>query len=277
MITTIIVNGKRFLVLLPGIGAAYLAAKDVYPLLDKRLPIAPAILITYLVTAYVIIPTALRFIRLVARPRHIPVYSTTPDGFASDPVNIGIIGTRTELIDAMKAAGWHVADQRNIKSVLKMIVHIVLKQPYPTAPFSKLYLFGRSQDLGFQIPVDDNPAHRHHVRFWGVVDVDDPRYREHTIYWKRHHKSPVSGKVLWLGAASKDAGIGIIRHNAQFTHMIHPDTDAERELIVHQLKKAGKIAKTRTVTLVNPYRLENRVFTGYLLTDGKMKILTLNN
>lgn len=275
MITSVIVFGKRLLVLLPGIGATYLAARDVYPLLDRRLPAAPAILFTYLATAYVIIPTALRFIRLAVKPRHIPVYSTTPDGFASDPINIGIIGTRTELVAAMKAAGWHLADKRTLQSLMRMIVNIVLKQPYPTAPFSKLYLFGRSQDLGFQIPVDDNPAHRHHVRFWGVVDVDDPQYREHTLFWKRHHRSPVSGKVLWLGAASKDQGIGIIRHNAQFTHMIHPDTNAERELIVRQLKKSGKAAKVRTVTLVKPYRLENRVFTGYLLTDGKMRIITL--
>lgn len=275
MITSVIVNGKRLLVLLPGIGAAYLAAMDVYPLFNRGLPAAPAIFFTYLVTAYIIIPAALRFIRLVVRPKHIPVYSTTPDGFASDPVNIGVIGTRAELIDAMKSAGWHLADKRTVKNLFRMLLSVVVKRPYPTAPFSKLYLFGRSQDLGFQIPVDNNPTHRHHVRFWGVVDVADPHYRGHTLFWKRHHRSPVPGKVLWLGAALKDQGVGIIRHNAQFTHMIHPDTDAERELITRQLKKTGKVAKTRTVTLVKPYRLENRVFTGYLLTDGKMKIITL--
>jgi hypothetical protein len=277
MITILFVNLKRLLVLLPGLGAAYLAAKDVYPIFDRRLPAAPAVLITYLFTAYVIIPGMLRLIRLIVRPTHIPVYCTTPDGFACDPINIGIVGTRMELIRAMRLAGWYQADRRIIKSVFKMAANIVLKQPYPTAPFSNLYLFGRSQDLGFQIPVDDNPAHRHHVRFWGVVDVDDPQYREHTRFWKRHHRSPVSGKVLWLGAASKDTGIGIIRHNAQFTHMIHPDTNAERELIVRQLKGIGRIARTRTVTLVKPYRLENRVFTGYLQTDGKMKIVTLKS
>lgn len=277
MITVFIVNGKRFLVLLPGLGAAYLAAKDVYPLFDRRLPAGPAILFTYLLTAYVLLPGILRLIRLFVRPKHIPVYCTTPDGFACDPMNIGIVGTRTELIRAMGTAGWLLADKRTPKTILKMILNIVLKRPYPTAPFSNLYLFGRSQDLGFQIPVDDNPSHRHHVRFWGVVDVDDPQYREHTLFWKKHHRSPVSGKVLWLGAASKDAGVGIISHNAQFTHMIHPDTDAERELIVKQLKSIGRVARTRTVTLVKPYRLENRVFTGYLLTDGKMKIITLKS
>jgi hypothetical protein len=270
-----IVNLKRLLLLLPGIAIAYFVAVDLYPLFDERLPAGPAILGAYLLTAYIFIPAALRLIRLIARPKHIPLYCTTPDGFASDPINIGVIGTRQQLIDAMQAAGWHVADKRNLHTVFRMISSIVLKHPYPTAPFSNLFLFGRSQDIGFQIPVDDNPSHRHHVRFWGVVDVADPDYGEHTRFWKRHHHSPLPGKLLWLGAASKDVGLGVIRHNAQFTHMIHPDTDAERELIAIGLKNAKQVKRTRIVTLIAPYRLQNRVFTGFLQTDGKMKILTL--
>ncbi len=271
----IIVNSKRLLLLLPGIAVTYFVAMDFYPYIDRRLPAAPAILIAYLFTAYVAIPSILRVVRVVSKPKHIPLYCTTPDGFASDPINIGIIGTKQQVVDAMQAAGWYMADDRTPKTLIRMIVSIVFRHPYPHAPFSPLYLLGRAQDVGFQIPVDDNPVHRHHVRFWGVVDVADPDYLEHTIFWKRHHRSPTPGKILWLGAASKDVGLGIIRHNAQFTHMIHPDTDAERELIVQQLKKAKKIKRTRTVPLVAPYRLQNRVFNGFLQTDGKMKIITL--
>lgn len=275
MVQRLIIYLKRLTVLLPGIGALYLAGKDIFVVLDKRLPASVSILLTYLLSAYIIIPGALRVIRLYVRPKHVPYYSTTPDGFASDPVNIGIIGTRKQLTEAMKAAGWHMADGRTLHTIIRLVSSVLLSKPYPTAPFSNLFLFGRRQDIGFQIPVDNNPRHRHHVRFWGVVDVADPDYREHAFYWKRHHRSPLAGQVLWLGAASQDTGIGIIRHNAQLTHMIHSDTDAERELIVRGLKKAGKVLRTRTVTLVKPYRLENRVFTGSLHTDGKMKIVTL--
>ena len=56
----------------------------------------------------------------------------------------------------------------------------VLNAPYPTAPFSTLYLFGRPQDVGFQEPIDDSPRKRHHIRFWALGltrSEDDARRR----------------------------------------------------------------------------------------------------
>ena len=44
----------------------------------------------------------------------------------------------------------------------------MLNRPYPSAPFSTLYLFNRGQDVGFQRSIDDSPRKRHHVRFWGI-------------------------------------------------------------------------------------------------------------
>jgi hypothetical protein len=81
--------------------------------------------------------------------------------------------------------------------------------------------------------------------------------------------------VLWVGAASLDTGLGVIRHNAQLTHMIHYDTNAERELITKGLKKAGLVKKVRNVSIGKPYRLTNRVISGYMHADGKMKICEL--
>jgi hypothetical protein len=78
-----------------------------------------------------------------------------------------------------------------------------------------------------------------------------------------------------VGAASRDVGLGIIRHNAQITHMIHPDTNAERNLIVTNLKKTRLVKKVRTEKIGEPYRLTNRVLTGYLHADGKMTICEL--
>ncbi len=36
----------------------------------------------------------------------------------------------------------------------------VLNTPYPTAPFSTLYLFGRGQDIGFEKAIGDSPRRR---------------------------------------------------------------------------------------------------------------------
>jgi hypothetical protein len=55
-----------------------------------------------------------------------------------------------------------------VASSWRMIRAFVLNSPYPTAPFSTLYLFGRGQDIGFQKAIDNSPRNRHHVRFWAL-------------------------------------------------------------------------------------------------------------
>lgn len=251
--------------------------RDVYPVLDKQIPAAPAILLAYLLAAYVLIPGLIRLFRLAVPPRHVPLYSTTPDGFASDPIQIGLFGTREQVTSAMSKIGWHQADGRTPKTFLKLLVSLLLQRPYPKAPFSKLYLMGHSQDMGFQLPVDDNPRHRHHVRFWAVKPEVAEHFKEDVAFWEKHHpdKNKHDNKVLWLGAASLDIGLGLIRHNAQITHMIHPDTNAERELIVSSLKQAKLCKHIKRVTIATPYQLSNRVITGYLEADGLLAICKL--
>lgn len=267
---------KRFLILIPGLVIGFVAYSDLFPAFNRWLPGELALVATYLLAAYILIPICIRIFRLIMRPKHLPLYSTTPDGLASDPLNIGVVGTEKQLIQAMKKAGWYRADERTIKTIFRLIMSVVLRHPYHTAPFSNLYLFGRKQDIGFQLPVGDDPSNRHHVRFWAASHTSDPRHLDHLSFWKRFHK-PVSARehILWVGAASRDTGLSIIRHNAQFTHMIHPDTNAERELIVKHLEKTGLIKNKRTEKIGEPYRLTNRAITGYLHADGKMIICVL--
>lgn len=260
-----------------GVGVVYLAVWEIFPFFDKRIPIALALLATYIFTAYLFVPTLTRLYRLFYTPAHIPLYCVTPDGFASDPINIGVIGTQAEIIQAMKKAGWFVADKRSLKSMFRLATSILFRQPYPNAPFSTLYLLGRKQDLGFELPIDGSTSNRHHVRFW-ACDMSGPEaFDEHVRFWKRFHKPirPTDHRQFWIGAASKDTGIIPIRHNAQLTHMIHPDTNAERELIVKDLRSSGYLVHTQTVKVGAPYRLRNRTIGGFFHADGKMKICIL--
>lgn len=270
---------KRIAILIPGLAIATFAVKDIYPFIDRRIPDTLAVLVLYMLVAYVLIPAFFRLFRVLFKAKHVPLYSTTPDGLASDPVNIGIIGTRLELINAMSAAGWHTADRRSLKTVTKMGFSLLLNKHYHTAPFSSLYLFGRKQDIGFQKVIADNPRHRHHVRFWAS---DDPsakgHHKEHVSFWQPYHKSLSTDRKLWIGAASLDMGIGIVRHTGQFTHMVHHDTNKERDYIIDELQKSGLITHTKSVKVGEPYRLLNRARTlssGYFMADGKMTICEL--
>lgn len=271
---------KRFVVFVPVLGIAYVSVFNIFPWFDQQLPLAVAVIITYLLGAYVLVPALIRVVRIFfpAKHQHLPLYCVTPDGFASDPLNIGLIGTRDEVRQAMKASGWYEADPHTLKNVVRTALSTVYGWSYPNAPMSSLFLFGRKQDLGFEIPIKDADAgSRHHVRFWATTYDESSDLNIHTIDWRHREEHVRNDQLLWVGASSRDIGVGFIRHNAQITHMIDPNTDAERELIVDQIisNKLGTL--THTLKLGEPYKLTNRVWRGYLQTDGLLKILELTS
>lgn len=275
---------KRLGVLVVGLTAVYVAFWRVYPYIHHhridervRIPAAIALFATYIVMGYVLLPAFIRLVHLVHRPKHLPLYCVTPDGFASDPMNIGVVATREQFIRAMRAAGWDLADKKTLRALAKQIVTTLLRQPYPTAPFSTLYLFGRRQDIGFEQLIDGHNSYRHHVRFWACNLEVPERFQEDNDFWQQLHR-PTKGqpdRQLWVGAASKDIGLAPIRHNAQITHLVAPDTNAERELIVHDLRATGLVDSTRTVTVGRPYALRNRALRSFLKADGKLTICEL--
>lgn len=268
---------KRLAVLLVGAFFIYLAVWRVFPFFNNRTPVALALFITYVAMAYVIIPLLFRLYRLFYHPAHLPLYCTTPDGFASDPINIGLIGTREQLIESMRAAGWTQADEHAPLHTLRQIFATITGFKYPNAPMSRLYLFGRKQDLGFQVQIASSRAGRHHVRFWAADPKLARELQHHVRFWNRFYKPNKYKPAVqfWVGAASKDVGLAPIRHNAQVTHMIDPDTNRERRKIVHDLKRAGKLSGSRTMTVDRPFRLRNRAWRGYLQSDGRITICEL--
>ncbi len=279
MLIRLVRLAKRLFVFVLGVVIVYLAVWEFFPFFDRRIPLAFALFATYIFTAYVFIPLVIRAIRLFVQPAHIPLYCVTPDGFASDPINIGVIGTREQLETAMLKAGWHKADRRTPYTLFKLIRALVLRRPYVNAPFSSLYLFGRKQDIGFQKPSENSPSHRHHVRFW-ACHLDGPeQFHKDVHFWQRFHRPShdQESRQLWIGAASRDIGIKPIRHNAQLTHMIDPDTNAERDLIVHDLRQSHSVAKTITEKVHPGLSIRNRVLGGILHTDGKLRICILKN
>lgn len=275
MINLFIRGAKRFAVLLPGFVIAYFSVRNIFPYFDRRLPLGLAIIVTYILGAYILIPALTRVFRILFPAQHLPVYCVTPDGFASDPINIGIIASRQGLIQAMEAAGWYVADDYSPFNVLRALVSTVLLRKYPNAPMSRLYLFGRKQDLGFEIPIDGEIGHRHHVRFWATTYDPARPLSARTIHWHHHRADQQADNLLWLGAASRDIGFAFIRHNAQMTHMIHADTDAERQFIVDGIRRTGLIDNSKAIRVGKPYSLVNRAWRGQLNSDGILMVLKL--
>ena len=151
--------------------------------------------------------------------------TTTTDRIPGDPINVGFIGSKAELIHAFTVAGWHPADAITWRSSLEIGESVIFDRPYADAPVSTLLFDGRRQDLAFEKPVGRSADRRNHVRFWKTDELRE-------------------GRPLWLGSASFDRGVGVSHDTGQITHHIGPDVDAERDTVIADLKKAGVLASS---------------------------------
>jgi hypothetical protein len=261
-------------------GLAYETVFLFYPYLDNHLPLLINLVILYVFTAYFGIPILIRLWHLVLRPRHLPLYVTSADGWSSDPVNIAIVcKNQRQLERAMQKAGWQAADKATLKNTLRFAYAMVLKRPYPTAPFSKLYLFGRYQDLGFQIQTGTPPTpwHRHHIRFWQLLPDDPNKPHQHVAFWQNIFKLFTERKrQIWIGAATHDVGPFALRVNSlQVTHKIDQYTDGERDFVISTLENSKSIARCETIPAGEPVKFRGQTFGINIVTDGTLQVLEL--
>jgi len=176
---------------------------------------------SYATLAYVVLPAVWR--RHVPPPpqEEFPRLTYTAEGIPADPINVALVGSEGDLVSAMRAAGWTRADRISLRSGLRDVRSVLFDRPYSSAPMSTHFVGRRRpQDLAFERPVGRSPRCRHHVRFW---------------------RFDGSGGTLWLGAASFDRGMGISHFTGEVMHHIDPKIDAERDALVRDLARAGRI------------------------------------
>ena len=275
---------RRLGILVAVIALAYVTAFQLFPFFDRRFPTLWAALVTYSLMAYIGIPTTIRVLRFVYKPNHVPLYTTTGDGWASDPVNIAVLAhSEKDLVWAMQKAGWHRADKNSWKHSFREAYALLFDQPYPNAPFSRLYLFGRSQDLGFQIPVGNSPRHRHHVRFWRVDARNNPaetqKSNDHQGFWRALLRGFLRRKYsLWVGAAIYDSGPVAVRwRNGQITHKVHPDANFERDFIIESLERANVLRSVSDIKAGEPYRGRGQAIGVTVISDGFVKLCEIKH
>jgi hypothetical protein len=263
---------QRLLVAGLGVLAIWLIVFVVFKFADHRLPWVLALGVTYGVAAYVILPRAVRMGLKILQRKHVPRFTITGDGLPGDPVNLVLAGTLQQLRSAFAAAGWVEADRLGLASSWRMARAFVFNSPYPTAPFSTLYLFGRGQDIGFQKAIDNSPRKRHHVRFWAMSLA----YAEDTVgtaaFWLNADRPPDDTQVLWVGAGTRDTGFSLTRLTFQITHATDADTNAERDYIIDELRKSGAIGD------VTSYRSGEHLPVGrvnHYVTDGDVSVAHL--
>lgn len=242
----------------------------VWDFADQTMPMAIALGITYAMGAYVILPYAVRMGLKVLQRRRVPSFTVSADGLPADPVNLALFGTLDELRAAFAAIGWVEADKLSLSSSWRMVKAFVFNRPYPKAPFSTLYLFGRGQDIGFQKPIGDSPRKRHHVRFWGRL-LEDIQDIDTASFWLNTDVPAPGARVPWVGAGTRDTGFGLTKLTFQITHATDSDTNAERDFIIGQLQLANAIGPVMWEQSGEP--LGKRI--NHYITDGDVALAAL--
>ncbi|MFZ4534243.1 MAG: LssY C-terminal domain-containing protein, partial [Alsobacter sp.] len=124
--------GQRLLVFGLGVLTVWLIAFVFFDFADRRLPMVVALAVTYGLSAYVILPRAIRTGLRILHQGRVPSYTLTGDGLPGDPVNLVLIGSRQQLRAAFEAAGWSQADPLSFASDWRMATAFVLNRSYPT-------------------------------------------------------------------------------------------------------------------------------------------------
>jgi hypothetical protein len=244
----------------------------VFRFTDHKLPTVLALAVTYGLAAYIVLPRIVRMALKILLRKRVPRFTITGDGLPGDPVNLVLTGTLQQLHAAFRLAGWSETDRLGLASSWRMARAFVFNAPYPTAPFSTLYLFGRGQDVGFQKAIDNSPRKRHHIRFWALSLAHAEADLGKASFWLNTDRPSDAACVHWVGAGTKDTGFSLTRLTFQITHATDSDTNAERDYIIDELRNSGVIGQ------INSYQAGQSLAAGHVnhyVTDGQVTAASL--
>lgn len=277
MSSRILLLYKRLLIFALIFALSWFTAFKFFPYIDDRLHAGLAIVITYGFIAYIGLPALARFWHTLHKPTHVPTRTFASDGWAVDAINIIVLAkNEREFIYSMQQAGWSLAQDKTIKTALHLAYSIIFNKPYANAPFGNCYVFGRKQDLGFQIPIGNSPRHRHHVRFWRLTQTRLDNEEKQHGFWRKLLQNFLTGKKeVWVGAAISDKGLVIQWRSLQVSHGVNSDTSKERDYLIGTLKKSGVLHDTVGVKAGEPLRTRHQGFGEVIIADGYVKLCEL--
>ena len=213
--------------------------------------------IVYLLLAYLILPAVWTHHEREPGLASLPMVTRTADGIPGDALNVGLVGSKEDIIRAMHAADWFPADPITLRTSIEIIGSVMLDRPYHDAPVSPLYYQGKKEQLAFEKPDGRSADRRHHVRLWQVLERG------------------TDGRPVWLGSITFDRGVGLSHDTGQVTHHIGPNIDAERDLLMHDLREAGMVEAFFQISGVGPTLFGRNGEGDPYYTDGEIDFARL--
>jgi LssY C-terminus len=181
-------------------------------------------------------------------------------GNPGDMVNALIIGSKDQMLQVFKNAGWVQVDKSVQEAVFSAVLQSLERTDYLTMPMSVLYLFGRGQDYGMAHAEPVKVAmSRNHLRVWQAPD------------------DLIPGKTVWCVAATHDIGFERDQRNNGVTHKIDADVDKEREYVNQTLTDTGLVGLRGHVTPKDPLTTAKTATGGEFHSDGRILVLVLQD
>ena len=223
----------------------------------QYLMLLAAVIVCYVTVSYLILPATWSRIEHEPGLAHLPMLTSTAQGIPGDPINVGLIGTREDVISAFHVAGWYPADPITLRTSAEIVGSVLFDRPYKDAPVSPLFFEGRHEDLAFEKPDGVSADRRQHVRLWLVL------------------ANGADASPVWLGSATFDKGVTLSRDTGQVTHKIAPNVDEERDQLVDGLNQAQMVTGIYQMRGIGP-TLNGRNGEGDpYYTDGEIWVARL--
>jgi hypothetical protein len=176
-----------------------------------------------------------------------------------DPLNFAIIGEGEQLLTALTSRGWRPTEKLHAGSLWGTVRSSLFGSEYRTSPISPLYVFGRSQDAGFQ-KARETVDRRNHLRIW----LSPYRF---------------GGKPVWAGQISRDIGVRF-SSKTFVTHEIDPQVDEARDYLLQDLLLSQQVESVAWVDGVGAASKDEPRYNFTLspyFTDGSRLVLLLSD
>src|SRR5271155_466983 len=215
------------------------------------------VVVAYLTLAYLLLPSLWSHHEHEPGLASLPMVTRTASDIPGDALNVGLVGSKEDVLLAMHSAGWYPADPITLRTSIEIVGSVVLDRPYHDAPVSPLYYMGKKEQLAFEKPDGRSADKRHHVRLWLVLEKG------------------TDGRPVWLGSVTFDRGVGFSPDTGQVTHHIGPDIDAERDLLMNDLGEAGMVQTFFQISGTGPTLFGRNGEGDPYYTDGEIDLASL--
>lgn len=187
---------------------------------------------------------------------YIPRFTEDITGAQIEPINIIIIGFKSDLLRVLSEAGWLAAQPPRLESTIALFIDELLNRPDLTGPGLPVFLATQPNDLTFERPTPlGSVRERHHLHLWTT--------------------SMKAGQLdVWVGTVHLDTTGRVTELSLPF-HSIDPNVDREREGLLVDFKRSSCPVRSAVIPVTGPVKGQNSFHVPFF-SDGNAQELWID-